>query len=227
MSIDLVNPPPNPSPEDAVHISQLAPKFLKNTPKPAAWPWSLISGDPPAETYIALETLYVQCLRTGDDKSAKDILDRLIARFGGSNNRVMAYQGMWEEARAVNEKDVIRVLEIYAKILEDDPSNLVSDARATCPALMLTLMLQPVHKRQIAVLKSMGNTQEAITQLVGFLDASPTDAEAWAELADLYLSQGLTEQAIFSLEEVLICQPNSWNVRNPITHFLILKTYII
>jgi tetratricopeptide (TPR) repeat protein len=77
-------------------------------------------------------------------------------------------------------------------------------------------VLQAVHKRRITLLKSMGNTEEAITQLVGFLDASPTDAEAWAELADLYLSQGLTEQAIFSLEEVLICQPNAWNVRIPI-----------
>jgi tetratricopeptide (TPR) repeat protein len=41
---------------------------------------------------------------------------------------------------------------------------------------------------------------------------SPTDAEAWAELADLYLSQGLYPQAIFALEEVLVLMPNAWNV---------------
>lgn len=41
---------------------------------------------------------------------------------------------------------------------------------------------------------------------------SPTDAEAWAELSDLYLSQGLYSQAIFALEEVLVLAPNAWNV---------------
>jgi ER membrane protein complex subunit 2 len=58
----------------------------------------------------------------------------------------------------------------------------------------------------------MGNISEAITQLVALIDISPTDAEAWAELADLYLSQGMSEQAIYCLEEVLLIQPNAWNV---------------
>lgn len=44
------------------------------------------------------------------------------------------------------------------------------------------------------------------------LDNSPTDAEAWSELSDLYLQQGLYAQAIFSLEEVLLITPNAWNV---------------
>jgi ER membrane protein complex subunit 2 len=72
---------------------------------------------------------------------------------------------------------------------------------------------QIIHKRRITLLKSLGQTQEAITQLVGLLDVSPTDAEAWAELADLYLTQGLTDQAVFCLEEVLLIVPNAWNVR--------------
>lgn len=37
--------------------------------------------------------------------------------------------------------------------------------------------------------------------------------EAWMELSDLYLSQGLHSQALFCLEEVLLVAPNSWNVR--------------
>ena len=41
------------------------------------------------------------------------------------------------------------------------------------------------------------------------------DAEAWAELSDLYFSQGLYSQAIFALEEVLVLQPNAWNVGPP------------
>lgn len=58
----------------------------------------------------------------------------------------------------------------------------------------------------------MGKASEAITALVSLLEFSPTDAEAWAELADLYLSQGLYGQAIYALEEVLVVTPNAWNV---------------
>jgi ER membrane protein complex subunit 2 len=59
----------------------------------------------------------------------------------------------------------------------------------------------------------MGRTSDAVNALNSLLDMSPTDAEAWAELADLYLAQGLYSQAIFAQEEVLILQPNAWNVR--------------
>lgn len=58
----------------------------------------------------------------------------------------------------------------------------------------------------------MGKTAEAVEALNQLLDYSPTDSEAWAELADMYLSQGLYSQAIYALEEVLILTPNSWNV---------------
>jgi tetratricopeptide (TPR) repeat protein len=62
------------------------------------------------------------------------------------------------------------------------------------------------------LLKSINQVPDAITQLTALLKVSPTDAEAWAELADLYLAQGLLDQAIFCLEEVLLSQPNAWNV---------------
>ena len=58
----------------------------------------------------------------------------------------------------------------------------------------------------------MNRTTEAITALNKFLDASPTDAEAWSELSDLYVSSGMFPQAIFALEEVLLVTPNAWNV---------------
>ena len=68
-------------------------------------------------------------------------------------------------------------------------------------------------KRRIALLRSMGRYAEAVTALVKFLDAFPTDAEAWCELADLYHSQGMHSQAIFCVEEALLIAPNAWNVR--------------
>ena len=68
-------------------------------------------------------------------------------------------------------------------------------------------------KRRIALLRSLARTTDAIVALVAMLDASPTDIEAWAELSDLYLSQGMFSQAAFCLEEVLLVAPNAWNVR--------------
>lgn len=58
----------------------------------------------------------------------------------------------------------------------------------------------------------MGKTTESIEALVQFLDFASNDAEAWIELADLYLSQGLYGQAIYAQEEALIIAPNAWNV---------------
>lgn len=61
----------------------------------------------------------------------------------------------------------------------------------------------------------MGRTSESIVALNALLDFNATDPEAWAELADMHLSQGLYQQAIFALEEVLVLMPNAWNVRLP------------
>lgn len=71
---------------------------------------------------------------------------------------------------------------------------------------------QHIQKRRIALLRSMNKIPESVTALISLLDFSPTDAEAWAELADMYLTQGLYGQAIYALEEVLILTPNAWNV---------------
>ena len=69
-----------------------------------------------------------------------------------------------------------------------------------------------MSKRRIALLKTLNKTTEAITALNEFVDSSPTDAEAWAELGDLYVAQGMYPQAIFALEEVLLITPYAWNV---------------
>ena len=68
----------------------------------------------------------------------------------------------------------------------------------------------------------MSRPADAIAALVELLDASPTDAEAWAELSDLYATQNMYAQAIYSLEEVLLITPNAWSVspRYLITHVM-------
>lgn len=61
----------------------------------------------------------------------------------------------------------------------------------------------------------MGRVSEAASALVQLLDFSPTDAEAWSELSDIYLTQGLYPQSIYAMEEVLVLAPNAWNVCDP------------
>ena len=78
------------------------------------------------------------------------------------------------------------------------------------------IWFKPIAKRRIALLKSISRTGEAIEALVQYLDVSPTDAEAWCELAELYLSEGSGSRAVFCLEEALLIVPNAWNVSLPI-----------
>lgn len=59
------------------------------------------------------------------------------------------------------------------------------------------------------------------------LEASPTDIEAWTELSELYLTQGLYSQAEFCLEEVLLAAPNAWNVCSCAKSVLILTDHLI
>lgn len=58
----------------------------------------------------------------------------------------------------------------------------------------------------------MGRIPESINALTTLLEFNTTDGEAWAELADLYVDEGLYAQAVYALEEVLVLQPNSWIV---------------
>lgn len=71
---------------------------------------------------------------------------------------------------------------------------------------------QPILKRRAALLRSLGRDDEAISALVDYVEAFPTDAEAWCELADCYQANAMSAQAIFSVEEALLVLPNSWNV---------------
>jgi tetratricopeptide (TPR) repeat protein len=106
----------------------------------------------------------------------------------------MALRGLFQEAIANDDAALKQILEQYDSILANDPGNM------------------PVSKRRIALLRSLKKITEAITALIQLLDSSPTDAEAWAELADLYLTQGMYQQAIFALEEVLLVTPYAWNI---------------
>lgn len=117
----------------------------------------------------------------------------------------MALQGLYQEATAGSQKEAEDVLKGYDEVLAADPT------------------IFPIRKRRAALLRSLGRTSEAAAALTELLDSSPTDAEAWSELADLYLTQGLYEQAIYCLEEVLLVMPNAWNIHARLGEVLVLS----
>ncbi|KAI9046552.1 hypothetical protein LZ554_009297 [Drepanopeziza brunnea f. sp. 'monogermtubi'] len=196
MSSSLLHPPAHLPPSVALQLSQQAPTLLRSTPSSIS-SYSISSLWSAAETpelWTTYENLMLSCLRTGDEDSAHLCLERLTQRFGADNERLMALRGIFQEARATDDVELRKVLKEYDNILAQDPENM------------------PISKRRIALLKSLEKIPEAITALNQFLDSSPTDAEAWAELADLYVAQGLYQQAIFALEEVLLVTPYAWNI---------------
>lgn len=195
---NLLTPPARIPPQTALQLSQKAPLILSSAPTSSLpWPLSLLFSRETPETWAIHENLLLAALRTGDDASARQILDRLTTRFGADNERMIALKGVYDEALAKDDKDLEKIFNGYEKVLKEDPTNF------------------SVRKRRIAVLKSLGRTADAITALTVLVENSPTDAEAWAELSDLYASTGAWGQAIFCLEEVLLIMPNAWSVRLP------------
>ena len=196
MSADLLQPPAHLPPSDSIRVSQQAPLFLQSQAGiRLPYPLSLLSTSESQEKWQAYENLLVSCLRTGDDKSANACLQELTTRFGATNERVQALSGLYQEAVAEDDEALAQVLVSYEDIVKEKPVNM------------------PIRKRRVTLLKSMGRIPEAIAALKELLDASPIDAEAWSELADLYFTQNLYPQAIFCIEEVLLITPNAWNVR--------------
>ncbi|KAJ9630477.1 Inositol phosphatase SIW14 [Taxawa tesnikishii (nom. ined.)] len=195
MSTTLLTPPTHTSPASVLRISQQAPGIFRSlTPTKLPYPLSLLFSSESAEKWTTLENLLLACLRTGDNESAYLCLEELTDRFGANNERVQALNGLYREATARDDKALEEVLRSYEDVLKETPTNM------------------PIRKRRVALLRSMGRVGDAIGALRELLDASPIDAEAWSELADMYISQGAYSQAIFCLEEVLLITPNAWNI---------------
>lgn len=182
-------------PAAVLRVAQKAPAVIaKASSVSTTFPASIFSSADSTELWNDVEQLLYACLRTGDDEAAFICVERLSDRFGPNNERVMALRGLYQEAVATDDAALRKILEDYTQVLNENPMNV------------------PIHKRRLALLKSLGRPQDAITGLVEFVDSFPTDIEAWCELSDLYESQGCIAQAIFSLEEAVIITPNAWNL---------------
>jgi hypothetical protein len=127
MSSSILHPPAHLPPSVALQLSQQAPALLSTAPSSIA-PYSLSSVYAAPETpelWTTYENLMLSCLRTGDKHSARVCLDRLLSRFGESNERIMALQGLYREATAESDSDLQKVLTEYDSILKGDPGNMV------------------------------------------------------------------------------------------------------
>ena len=89
-------------------------------------PVPFVSYAETTELWATYERQLLSCLRTGDDKAAHLCLERLIDRFGASNERVMGLRGLYQEAVAQDDAALKRVLREYNEVLADDPVNAVT-----------------------------------------------------------------------------------------------------
>ncbi|KAL4778748.1 hypothetical protein BJX76DRAFT_362433 [Aspergillus varians] len=178
----------------ALQRSQQAPAILGQQASGILLARPSILGYQAWDDFDSLEKLFFSCLQSADDKCTLLCLERLTHRFGSSNERVMSLRSLYDEAIAEDQLSLEGCLKKYDDILSQNPVNL------------------PILKRRIALLRSLSRPTDAISNLVQLLDATPTDAEAWCELAELYQLQGMGPQAIFSLEEALLVVPHAWNV---------------
>lgn len=75
--------------------------------------------------WVEYEKHLLSCLHTGNDKAAHLCLERLVQRFGATNERVMGLHGLYQEAVAQDDAALTRVLQGYDEVLAEDPTNTV------------------------------------------------------------------------------------------------------
>jgi tetratricopeptide (TPR) repeat protein len=138
------------------------------------------------ELWLVHEQVATACLDTGDIDSAKELILKLDKRFPKSL-RVAVLKGQLFECV----EDYEKAEEIYSQILEENEAH------------------QGAMKRRCCVAKAQGEEKKAIGLLKKYLDVFVTDAEAWEELASLYVTNQMTKQASFCYEELILIQPQN------------------
>ena len=124
-TIALSSPLSQGNPE-ALSLSQQTAQYLqKYTPSRLPVPIPLLSSPESTDLWASYEKLLLSCLRTGDDKSAHMCLEKLIQRFGATNERVMGLRGLYQEAVADDDIALERILQEYEEVLEEGSVNTV------------------------------------------------------------------------------------------------------
>ena len=96
----------------------------------------VVSSAESIDLWIECEKLLLSCLRTSDDRGAFMCLEKLIERFGASNEKVMGLRGLYQEAVAKDEAALMEILREYNEILAENPANLVGFHGRLIPILL-------------------------------------------------------------------------------------------
>ena len=112
---------------EALSLAQQTTQYLQKhaSTGTSAIPIPFISYPESTEIWMMYEKLLLACLRTGDDKAAHLCLEKLIDRFGATNERVMGLRGLYQEAVAKDDAALGRILKEYNEVLAEDPVNTV------------------------------------------------------------------------------------------------------
>lgn len=138
------------------------------------------------EVWDFLEQLALAAIDVGRLDVADQCLRRLSDKFPQSP-RVDCLAGIRLEASEPPET----ALKYYSELLEADPTNVA------------------VWKRRISVLRRMGQTEEAISELSQYLDTFYTDIEGWLELADIYACCNQYDYSLQALSHTLLLAPQN------------------
>ncbi|KDO28497.1 hypothetical protein SPRG_06736 [Saprolegnia parasitica CBS 223.65] len=136
----------------------------------------------------ALWTIHEQVLIAALDLGAMDVVDSTFLALKNKfpdSSRVLRLEGMIFEAQG----KYAQADALYKDILAKNPANML------------------VMKRQVSLLRAQGRTEDAITKLNALLRCFQTDAGAWCELSELYLSLGNYKHAAFCYEELILLNP--------------------
>ncbi|KAF1768089.1 hypothetical protein GCK72_008050 [Caenorhabditis remanei] len=150
--------------------------------------WEHIISRSPAslgdEQWAVLEQVCIAGLDAARVDLAQECIDSLHAQFPKSN-RVLKLKAMQLEATEHYQK----ALEIYDRLVEEDPNN------------------NSYRKRKVAVLLAQGKRLDAIRAINEYLKIFLNDPEAWLQLSELFLQENDVAKAVHCLEECVLIQP--------------------
>lgn len=139
------------------------------------------------DQFDLLHYQFILSLLTNHDMEARTAMQRIVDEFGEKPERVGLIKSMYIEAT--------------------EGSEAAKAYLSTRPPADVTSL-----KRNAVLSKSKGDIESYVNLLVKLLGVVPTDAEAWAELAEVYASTGNYDKAIAAYEEVILIQPYAYNI---------------
>lgn len=145
MSVTSFSSPRRQSNSEALALSQRAAQYLRNSSSSNTLiPIPFVSHADSAESWATYESLLISCLRTGDDKAAHQCLEKLIGRFGATNERVMGLRGLYQEAVAEDQAALEKILAEYNDVLAEDPANAVCCWLVDCVEYLALMLKVPL-----------------------------------------------------------------------------------